>query len=75
MNRSVNLPLCHALDFGSGTTLSKDYPTGSTRPSIDLEYCEDVTIEDNRFLGFDWPIRIEQSNDTTRQTDLWLSRL
>jgi len=49
---------------GNTIELSKDYPTGSTRPSIELEYCEDVTIEHNRFLGFDWPIRIEQSSDT-----------
>jgi hypothetical protein len=43
---------------------STTYPVGSTRPSIELDYCEDVTIENNQFIGFDWPIRIESSNDT-----------
>jgi len=50
---------------GNTIELSKDYPTGSNRPSIDLEFCEDVTIEGNQFLGFDWPIRIDSSSDTT----------
>lgn len=68
--KSFNGHFVHAMSVqgltitGNTIELSKDYPTGSSRPSIELEYCEDVTIEDNRFLGFDWPIRIEQSSDT-----------
>lgn len=68
--KSFNGHFVHAMSVqgltitGNTVELSKDYPTGSTRPSIELEYCEDATIEDNRFLGFDWPIRIEQSSDT-----------
>jgi hypothetical protein len=69
--RSFNGHLVYALSVqgltltGNTIELSTDYPTGSTRSSIELEYCEDVTIENNQFLGFDWPLRIEQSNDTT----------
>jgi hypothetical protein len=68
--KSFNGHFVHAMSVqgqtitGNTIELGKDYPTGSTRPSIELEYCEDVTIEDNRFLGFDWPIRIEQSAAT-----------
>ena len=68
--KSFNGHLVYALSVqeltlaGNTIELSTDYPTGSTRSSIELEYCEDVLIEDNQFLGFDWPIRIESSNDT-----------
>ena len=53
---------------GNTIEFSTDYPIGSTGPPIELEYCEDVSIEDNRFLGFDWPLRIESSSDTTNVT-------
>jgi hypothetical protein len=49
---------------GNTIELSTDYPTGSDRASIELEYCEGVTIEGNQFTRFDWPIRIESSEDT-----------
>lgn len=50
---------------GNTVELSNDYPTGSTRPAIELDYCDDVTIADNSFTGFDWPIRVESVNNTT----------
>lgn len=68
--KSFNGHLVHArsvqgLTLADNTIeLSTDYPAGSTRASIELDYCEDVTVEDNQFIGFTWPIRIESSNDT-----------
>ena len=49
---------------GNTIELSTDYPAGSKRASIELDYCEDITIENNQFIGFDWPIRIASQNDT-----------
>jgi hypothetical protein len=49
---------------GNTMEMSKDYPTGSERASIELDYCEDVVIADNQFIGFDWPIRLDTSKDT-----------
>ena len=59
VNNESKVPLA-----GNTIELSTAYPVGSTRPSIELDCCEDVTIEDNKFVGFDWPIQIESSNDT-----------
>ncbi|SMP69006.1 Right handed beta helix region [Neorhodopirellula lusitana] len=50
---------------GNVIELSEDYPTGSELPSIELDHCKQVTIQDNQFIGFDWPLRVKQSVDNT----------
>lgn len=50
---------------GNTIEFSKDYPAGSDRASVELEYCEDVTFEKNTFSGFDWPIQIKSCEKTT----------
>lgn len=50
---------------GNRINLSKDYPTGSTLPSIALDYCEQIDIKRNKYTGFDWPMKVESSNKTT----------
>jgi hypothetical protein len=72
--RSFNGHFVHARSVqglvltGNTIELSTSYPTGSTRPSIELDYCEDVRIEDNRFLDFTWPIRIMSTGGTENVT-------
>jgi hypothetical protein len=50
---------------GNVIRLSHDYPTGSDRASVELEYCEDVIFEGNTYTGFDWPVKIQSSENTT----------
>ena len=70
--KSFNGHVVHArsvqgLDIiGNTVELSNDYPIGSTHPSIALDYCEEVEIKDNQFIGFDWPIKVACSNKTTK---------
>lgn len=74
--RSFNGHFVHALSVqglevtGNIVELSRDYPTGSERASIELDYCEDVTIANNRFIGFDWPMRVTRSANTKNVTIL-----
>ncbi len=69
--KSFNGQLAHALSVkgleisGNSIELSSDYPTGAKEPSISLEYCEDISIKKNKFIGFTWPIKIETSENTT----------
>lgn len=44
---------------------SKDYPEISDIPSIDLEYCDDVTIKNNSASQFAAELQIKQSDDST----------
>ena len=68
--KSFNGHFVHALSVkgltvtGNTIELSTAYPVGSTRPSIELDYCEDVTIENNAFTGFDGEMKIEQSDSS-----------
>ncbi|WP_136060187.1 alpha-1,3-galactosidase-related protein [Pontiella sulfatireligans] len=68
--KSYNGLLAHAKSVkglvltGNIIELNKTYPTGSEQPAIDLDYCKDVTIEDNLFNGFIWPIRVEQKDSS-----------
>ncbi len=72
--RSFNGHFVHALSVqgltvtGNTVELSRDYPTGSKRASIELDYCEDVAITNNRFVGFDWPLRVDKEDNCTRVT-------
>lgn len=69
--KSFNGHLVHAFNTeglvlsGNTVEISKDYPAGSERASIELDYCEDVVIEGNKYIGFDWPMRIEKSENTS----------
>lgn len=53
---------------GNTVELSEDYPTGSKRAAIELDYCDDVTIANNTLTGFGWPMRVEAVNNTTSLT-------
>lgn len=53
---------------GNTVDLSADYPTGSKRAAIELDYCDDVIITDNTFNNFDWPMRVQGVNNTTNLT-------
>ncbi|CAA6693972.1 MULTISPECIES: right-handed parallel beta-helix repeat-containing protein [unclassified Lentimonas] len=44
---------------------STDYPKIEDYPSIDLDYCENVTIRNNKSVGFDRELYIEQASDTS----------
>ncbi|MDF7825763.1 right-handed parallel beta-helix repeat-containing protein [Pontiellaceae bacterium B12227] len=67
--KSFNGLLAHAMSVkglvisGNTIELSRDYPTGSGLPSVELDFCKDSIIENNTFTGFDWPIRIEQKDN------------
>ncbi|WP_366185816.1 right-handed parallel beta-helix repeat-containing protein [Flavobacterium ovatum] len=50
---------------GNTVELSKSYPVGSKLPAIALDYCEDVTIGKNTFKGFNWPMTIKKSSNST----------
>lgn len=50
---------------GNEIQLSDDYPKGSKLPAIALDYCENVNIQENRFTGFNWPIKVESSTNTS----------
>ena len=50
---------------GNTVEFGKDYPEVDEGPSIVLEYCADVVLEDNKVKGFDRPAIISQSTDST----------
>ncbi len=50
---------------GNTIELNEKYPSGSEKASIDLDYCEDVSIGDNSFIGFDWPIVLKRTENTS----------
>ncbi|MDO6737018.1 right-handed parallel beta-helix repeat-containing protein [Wenyingzhuangia sp. 2_MG-2023] len=50
---------------GNTIELSNKYPVGTELPSIVLDYCEDVVIEKNKFKNFNWPIKIDQKENST----------
>ena len=53
------------LNFSDNTIeLSEDYPVGSHLPAIDLRYCKDVTIKNNRVSGFDADLKVMVSSDS-----------
>ncbi|TWU35043.1 right-handed parallel beta-helix repeat-containing protein [Novipirellula artificiosorum] len=47
---------------------SDDYPAADPGPTIDLDYCDHVTIRANTVTGFARPLTIQQSSDTTNVT-------
>lgn len=49
---------------GNTIELSEDYPTGSDLPSVELIYCDDVTIENNTFKGFAQTLQAKVSDDS-----------
>ena len=51
---------------GNTMTSSKDYPQASEGPDIVLEYCDEVTIENNHAIGFKCPLAVTRSSDTAR---------
>lgn len=53
---------------GNHVQQSDDYPNGSKLPAIALDYCEDVDIQKNEFTGFDWPMKVTRSSNTTAVT-------
>ncbi len=53
---------------GNHVQQSDDYPNGSKLPAIALDYCEDVDIQQNQFTGFDWPMKVTRSSNTTAVT-------
>ncbi len=69
--KSFNGRIAHARSVTglnlSGNTIefSQDYPADFARPSVNLEYCDRVTIENNRAVGFDAQLKIVQSEDST----------
>jgi hypothetical protein len=50
---------------GNTMEFSTDYPPMAQFPSIKLQYCDAVTIENNKTKGFDRPAIIARSSDTT----------
>jgi parallel beta helix pectate lyase-like protein len=50
---------------GNTIEFSADYPAASEGAAINLEYCDEVTIGDNRAKGFEGPLAITRSADTT----------
>lgn len=51
--------------IGNTIEHSDDYPAIDEFPSIDLRYCDSVTIEGNKADGFGRPLAITPSSDTT----------
>ena len=51
----------------AGNTLefSTDYPASSDFASVDLHYCDEVTVKDNRIKGFKHSPKITRSSGTT----------
>ena len=47
---------------------SDSYPTSTEFPSIDLHYADKVLVQGNQATGFDGPILVEHSNDSTNVT-------
>lgn len=44
---------------------STDYPAVSEGAAVVVEYCDKVTIENNHAKGFDRPLTISRSPDST----------
>jgi len=69
--KSFNGLLVHALSIkglyieGNTIEISNTYPNGCNKPSINLNYCEDVSIKNNKYKGFTWPIKIEEQENTS----------
>lgn len=69
--KSYNGLLAHAMSVsqlniqGNRITFSTDYPEGSKLPSVDLIYCEDVSIKKNSFKNFSWPLVVKTSDDVS----------
>lgn len=45
--------------------VSDKYPTGSPKAAIELDFCENVQIQKNKFNGFDWDIKVDALENTT----------
>ncbi len=46
-------------------TFSEDYPSSKKYPTIDLKYCDSVSIKNNTFTGFGETLDVLVSNDST----------
>ncbi|MGY5353233.1 alpha-1,3-galactosidase-related protein [Wenyingzhuangia sp. IMCC45533] len=70
--KSFNGHLVHALSVKNlkieGNLIEGDkstYPLGKQLSSISLDYCEDVTIQKNKYKGFDWKNTIHVKENCT----------
>lgn len=69
--KSYNGLLVHAFNViglkveGNEVELSTKYPTGSKLPTVSLDYCENVSIQKNKFSDFSWPLKVEKSENST----------
>lgn len=50
---------------GNTVELVDDYPRIDEFPAFDIKYCDDVTIENNKFTGFGKDLKIEVSKDSS----------
>ena len=56
----------HGLTISGNTIeLIKDYPTTKQLPAFHLDYCDDVILKKNKFIGFDWPQEVKQEKNCT----------
>ncbi len=69
--KSFNGNLVHALSVKklrveeNTVVFDKKYPKVNKYSSIDINYCEDVSIQKNKYKGFDWKHKIETKQNTT----------
>ncbi|GAA3617332.1 right-handed parallel beta-helix repeat-containing protein [Flavivirga amylovorans] len=50
---------------GNEIILDDTYPTGAQKTPLVFDYCENVSLEKNKFSGFSWPITIEKVDSDT----------
>jgi len=48
--------------------VSRDYPNVDEGSALVLQYCDDVTVRGNKFIGFDREFSVDTSNDCTNIT-------
>ena len=53
---------------GNKMEFSDSYPASTEFPSVDLHYADKVLVQGNQATGFDGPILVEHSNDSTNVT-------
>lgn len=69
--KSFNGHLAHARSVkglvlsGNIIELDEKYPEGTELPAVDLDFCSNVQVENNRVDGVDIPVRLEGEGKTT----------
>ncbi|WP_075590127.1 alpha-1,3-galactosidase-related protein [Labilibacter marinus] len=69
--KSFNGLLVHALTVkglevtGNVIEMDDKYPIGCDLPSVELDYCEDVNISNNKFVGFNWDTKLDVKDNCT----------